>query len=61
MIGLAAGSNAEPANSHYPTDDANSAAGLLEARPLLDMRLEITNLPRRIDANGIGRGRDRGQ
>ena len=61
MVGLAAGSNAEAANSHYPADDANAPAGLLEARPLLDVRLEITNLPGRIDANWIVRGRYRGQ
>ena len=61
MIGLAARVDAESPDPYYPGDDADAPPCLFEPRPLLDMRLQITEMPCRIEAVGIGDRLDIGE
>src|SRR5712692_5847764 len=61
VVGLAAGSDAESTNTHQPRDNADAAMRLFETRSLLDMRLQITKVPRRIDATRTCRAGNGGQ
>ena len=42
------------ADADHAGDDADAPAGLFEPRPLLDMSLEISEMPRRIEPVGTG-------